>query len=70
MNYYKICTSSQVPLCYVKNELPITPEELCKQIGCPNCIAIPITEQCYEEMYSLGHNDWDLKESEQIKIYF
>lgn len=70
MKYYKIYTSSQALLCYAKTELPITPEELCVQIGCPNCTATPITEQCYEEMYGLVHNNWDLKESEQVKIYF
>lgn len=62
MKYYKIYTISQVPLCYIKTESSVTPEKLCKQIGCHNCTAIPITEQCYEEMVSGKYNDWDLNE--------
>lgn len=62
MKYYRIYTNSQVILCYAKTELDITPEELCEKIGCSNCIAVPITKQCYEEMESSKYNDWDLKE--------
>lgn len=62
MNYYKVYTKDKVPLLYAKTEQNVTPEELCGELGCSDCIAIPITRQCFEELMYSKYNNWDLKE--------
>ena len=62
MKYYKVYTKDRILECYAKTEHDITPEELCKNIGLHNYVAVPITEQCYEEFIFSKYNDWDLKE--------
>lgn len=61
MKYYKVYTNDHIPVCYVKTEQNITPEELCENMECPNYVAVPITKQHYEEMESLKYNNWDLE---------
>lgn len=60
MKYYKIYTSDHVVLCYAKTDYDIEPEELLEKMGCYNCIAVPITKQCFDEFESGKYNDWDL----------
>ena len=62
MKYYKVYTKDHIPECYVKTERDITPEQLCKEIGCPNYVAVQITQQQFEEFKYSKYNDWDLKE--------
>ena len=62
MKYYKVYRNDHTLECYAKTELDITPEELCENIGCPNYVAVPTTQQCYEEFIDDKYNNWDLKQ--------